>query len=638
MAIYSSVESLQPRACGVGSWRPKFLAKLATPKVFIAWYTIMGVVQGGPYSYVIASLTTLERRYAFSSLVMGIVLIADDVAGVIVRFPLGYFAHRFHRPRAIAIGQVLSGLGCWLAAVPYFIYGPGTHLLGASLATTTINGSAEYCNAGINGLDHCDQHRRLQNSPIIPVICLWFATFLIGAGSCFWHVVGVPLVDESVKKKNSPIYLSVISCGRLCGPAIATLLSSFVLRYYENPKIDTGIRDLKDPRWVGAWWIGFVCLGTALFITSVPMFLFPSDIADKKPTVDDNSVNKISRKTKPTVSQLDLKTRVMLLLKNPIYMCYLIGSMCQMFGFFGYSTFKGKYIESQYKKSASTANFISGMVGIIPSAIGIFLGGAFITFLKPGARLLTMFIFVIELLSTMGLFSGLFLGCPNTQFDALPTSANNRLPGSCNENCLCPSQNFRPLCGPDNYTTYFSPCFAGCPAQTPLKSSDGKNLYMDCNCVNGAATEGYCDAHCGNNFEIYVTMSTIAGIIGQLTRIGNTFVSLRIVAPSEKTFAVGFATALFSLFTWIPYPLVYGAVTNTACMVWEQKCGKTGNCLVYDTDKFRKRLLGMSIGLIFVGSVLDLAVVFLSSRIKHLYVEDEDIDTESDENSNNNKK
>ncbi|CAG2180174.1 unnamed protein product [Oppiella nova] len=75
---------------------------------------------------------------------------------------------------------------------------------------------------------------------------------------------------------------------------------------------------------------------------------------------------------------------------------------------------------------------------------------------------------------------------------------------------------------------------------------------------------------------------------------------------------------------FIPYPLVYGWVTNTACEVWETKCGKTGNCLVYDVDKFRYRLIGLTLGLYFVASIFDIIVVFLSHRIKNLYNDDED--------------
>ena len=35
-------------------------------------------------------------------------------------------------------------------------------------------------------------------------------------------------------------------------------------------------------------------------------------------------------------------------------------------------------------------------------------------------------------------------------------------PMSCNANCHCSTKNYKPMCGPDGVTNYFSPCFAGC--------------------------------------------------------------------------------------------------------------------------------------------------------------------------------
>ncbi|CAG2170930.1 unnamed protein product, partial [Oppiella nova] len=281
-----------------------------------------------------------------------------------------------------------------------------------------------------------------------------------------------------------------------------------------------------------------------------------------------------------------------------------------------------------YKKSASTANLLSGIVGTIPAAIGLLLGGAYLTFLQPGPRQLTSFITIVEILGTLGYVSAFFLGCPPTPFAALPKdNANDINLGSqlmCNLNCSC-SHKFQPICGPDNYTTYFSPCYAGCDPRS-LASINGTNHFSGCDCIDdiamsgmvnhtgitGMATEGFCDSHCGNNFEILIILMSIAGIIGRPAMAGNVIISFRIVDEEDKSLAMAY----------IPYPLVYGWVTNTACEVWESKCGKTGNCLVYDVDKFRYRFIGLTLGLYAVGSVFDIIVVFLSHRIKNLYNDD----------------
>lgn len=37
----------------------------------------------------------------------------------------------------------------------------------------------------------------------------------------------------------------------------------------------------------------------------------------------------------------------------------------------------------------------------------------------------------------------------------------------------------------------------------------------------------------------------------------------------------------------MPCPIVYGAVVDSACLVWETACGKQGACWLYDAGIFR---------------------------------------------------
>lgn len=34
----------------------------------------------------------------------------------------------------------------------------------------------------------------------------------------------------------------------------------------------------KDPRWIGAWWIGYLVIGFGLFLSALPMLFFPKKI------------------------------------------------------------------------------------------------------------------------------------------------------------------------------------------------------------------------------------------------------------------------------------------------------------------------------------------------------------------------
>ena len=41
--------------------------------------------------------------------------------------------------------------------------------------------------------------------------------------------------------------------------------------------------DPEDPRWVGAWWLGFVFAALAMFLFAIPMSGFPRDLPGTPP-------------------------------------------------------------------------------------------------------------------------------------------------------------------------------------------------------------------------------------------------------------------------------------------------------------------------------------------------------------------
>ena len=53
-----------------------------------------------------------------------------------------------------------------------------------------------------------------------------------------------------------------------------------------------------------------------------------------------------------------------------------------------------------------------------------------------------------------------------------------------------------------------------------------------------------------------------------------------------------FNVVLLSLLAMLPSPIVYGAIIDNTCILWQESCdGGTGNCLLYDTEKLRMTLM-----------------------------------------------
>jgi len=58
--------------------------------------------------------------------------------------------------------------------------------------------------------------------------------------------------------------------------------AAFYCFLYADPGIDT-----RDPRWVGAWWLGFVVCAVCMTVFSLPLFMFPSKLSDSATAADD---------------------------------------------------------------------------------------------------------------------------------------------------------------------------------------------------------------------------------------------------------------------------------------------------------------------------------------------------------------
>ncbi len=148
---------------------------------------------------------------------------------------IGYLGNRFNRPRLIAIGELFLALSCFTTALPYYIYGPGTHLLhDDDLLSKLMRNQTKYelCPANTTNVD-CENGKHFTVWPA--VILLWSGSFLRGLGFTAYFVIGMPYLDDSVSKRSSPMYISIMTALRLIGPAGGFLLSSLSLRYYENP-------------------------------------------------------------------------------------------------------------------------------------------------------------------------------------------------------------------------------------------------------------------------------------------------------------------------------------------------------------------------------------------------------------------
>lgn len=61
------------------------------------------------------------------------------------------------------------------------------------------------------------------------------------------------------------------------GPAVGFVLAYICLNVYIDPA-KTPVISKKDPRWLGAWWLGWILLGTIMFLFALLMAMFPQHL------------------------------------------------------------------------------------------------------------------------------------------------------------------------------------------------------------------------------------------------------------------------------------------------------------------------------------------------------------------------
>lgn len=78
---------------------------------------------------------------------------------------------------------------------------------------------------------------------------------------------------------------------RTIGPAVGFVLSYFCLSLYIDPTLHPVIKQ-SDPRWLGAWWLGWLILGLMMGLFAFLIAMFPKDLAKEKPAVSNQVIGR----------------------------------------------------------------------------------------------------------------------------------------------------------------------------------------------------------------------------------------------------------------------------------------------------------------------------------------------------------
>uniref|UniRef100_H2Z038 Solute carrier organic anion transporter family member n=1 Tax=Ciona savignyi TaxID=51511 RepID=H2Z038_CIOSA len=558
------------------------------------------------------NISTLERRFGLSSSQSALVVVSYDVAFCILTAFVTYFGATANRPRLVGIGSAIFGIGAFVYALPHFLsplykFGDSTltskwNELFIGLALGTVHKPFIFPSNATNCLPTDQGLMKF-------MFVLLFGQLLLGCGTVPLYTLGVAYIEDSVPKNSAPIYLGIANAASLFGPAIGFACGGYILNNFlqKMPYISL-LTSSSDPRWVGAWWIGPMAMMTASWILVIPLCGFPKQLPDKKYmycyiilnlTRKDNGTGQIRAERKSEVhtnskeeaenSELEnslknFPTAVMRLFKNPAF-CFLTLAGCSTgLTVSGGSSFMAKFIQNEFHTSAGTSAMLAGAI-LVPAAVaGHLLGGGLISrFQMETPAILKLCAFSSFLVACASPL--LLLRCGNKAMAGITATYNrSNLTSGCNSNCNCQTEFYNPVCG-GNGVAYFSPCYAGCPESSGYINSTIQ-VYNNCSClgVNETAHAGVCEASCFK-LPLFLGLALFMVLLTFISHTPAVVVSLRIVPPSMRSFAIGLEWLFLRALGTIPGPILYGSFIDSTCKLWQSKeCGTVrGSCWVYDS-------------------------------------------------------
>ncbi|XP_072000859.1 solute carrier organic anion transporter family member 1A2-like isoform X1 [Engystomops pustulosus] len=590
-------------------------------KIFLFALSFAYITKTLALTYSRSMITQIERRFNIPSSLVGVIDGSFDIGNLLVITLVSYYGAKLHRPRMISIGCIIMFLGSCLTASPHFIM--RRYQYEGSVFHSSDNSSSHLhlCLANDSGAPPFEhgvpapedsEVCQAGSSESLMWIFVLVGNILQGIGETPIEPLGLSYVDDFAKEENSPFYIGIIQTLSIVGPLLGSLLASFCAQIF----VDIGFVDVgdvflsaTDTRWVGAWWVGFLVSGVLNLLAAVPFFFLPRSLPQEgqehrmeelQETLQPQILESAKEKELPDTGFIVLLKK---LLKNGVYMLFLLVTVLQFSAFVGFMSFMPKYLEQQYGKSASEAILLIGVYSLPVIGVGYFLGGFLMKKFKTTTYMAAKVGLGTSVTEYLLYLLAFILVCKNAVMAGLTVTYQGveevsyleNLTSGCNVNCGCATDVWDPVCGEDG-VGYVSPCLAGCSGSF---GSGQDMVFYNCSCVrsaNGSAVLGQCPRGetCDSMLLYFMILNLVCCFIYSLGAMPGYMVLIRSLTPEEKSFGLGLHLLASRALGGIPSPIYYGAAIDTTCIKWgTTSCGGPGACRMYDTDAYRQLYIGI---------------------------------------------
>ncbi|XP_061182972.1 solute carrier organic anion transporter family member 2A1-like [Saccostrea echinata] len=600
--------------CGIGKFRPKFLQHFANINAFVGVCSAVGIVSQTLSVYINTQVPNLERQFGFNSAQSGLLIAFNDIGFFAVILFVSASARFVHIPRTLFLSILLFGISGLVCSLPHFIALSRSLVPTHNLDSVLRNGSTEndktniLCRPEFNSSDEECQNNREQNNKILhaPSYSMRnLALALIGIGMALQGIGKAPrspyymeYVDDNIDRRKTGFYLGIVIGLSIFGPAISFILGGYFSRLYVT--LEVVDMEPQDPRWIGAWWLGFLVFGTVSILLASPLVLFPKYL---KMSSKDIAKGKIHER--PVFEECSFLEKLKMSLKgygkvvrNPVFLLTSASEVINLMGEGGWSSFLSKFTKTHFNIPLYRANYILAGAQMCALASGSILGGILTRKINMTPRNVYRMILLIYTLNMIFTALAMTMSCPQSNIIGpklnIPGYTDNTAL-NCSRGCPCQDDMFFPICG-SNKMNYHSPCFAGC--KDILR--DGR-IFVNCSCIpDGKAEAGLCENNCPL-FIPWIIFIILCSFTATMKISPYIIAIIRSVDDINKAAAIGLNTCLASALGWGLSPVLFGKVLDASCHIWQFPCSSFGACELYDLRQLRLSFHGFSLAVKFVG-------------------------------------
>ncbi|XP_071946098.1 solute carrier organic anion transporter family member 2A1-like, partial [Antedon mediterranea] len=642
--------------------------RFSSPITFLCLAVPVYVAITASSTYLGGCISTIEKQFQISSSKSGLIATINDIVTLSLVIFVTYYGSKYHRPRILSVAGIIVGIGIFLLSLPHFTSDPLVHkshvvFYNETQETEYVDVDVEHQLCHLNKVveDACTSGESSEEVQSSGVFWLVIGQIFIGIGGApLFPLILTYLDDSTVDSSTTSIYIAAIFMSIAFGPFLGFTTSFKCLSLYvdfhrvdEDDNIPT---DPSDPRWIGAWWLGFVIFSALIMMFSIPLFFFPRQLKKyecscfkrkgKREALNDDinvtdvySANIFQDKDKGLIASVKgLMKAVKRIVTNPTVIFAQLMASCELAIVAGFAFFTAKYFEKQFAISAATASIVLGGINLPGSVLANILSSFFVKRFKLKQYGLSRLLIIFGLSSLVFGIPLLFIGCSNPRIAGATVQYNvsykiSSLPDSnsyCNSDCVCSDRVYTPVCG-SNGMTYTSACHAGCVGvweedfgNDVDDDNTNKTVFFGCSCIDsddtwqaadglmvegGVATEGSCDWSCDKILPFAILIAVVA-VFGQMQANPNVMLTLRCVDSEDRGISLAFLSVIIRILGFFPAPIYFGAAISSTCLIRQESCNSEGVCLVYDLEQYRYTFIGLFIALKFLSAVLSFCTYF----------------------------